>query len=140
VKDGFVTADWARELYGVVLRDGAVDGEATRARRLEIRTERLDGQLPKVEPQESTGIAAVCPGIDKGRFRCMCGNDLGPAHEDWKARVHRRTVPRQACGPHLTLHAELELREFICRECGTLFEVEVARHGETSLQTIRLDA
>jgi len=140
VNDGFVTAHWARELYGVVLRDGAVDGGATRARRLQIRTERLGGHSPKAEPQAVTSIAAVCPGIDKGRFRCLCGTDLGPANEDWKSRSHQSVVTPQACGPHLTLHAELELREFICRECGTLLEVEVARHDQKPLQTIRMDA
>jgi N-methylhydantoinase B len=122
------------------LRDGAVDGGATRARRLQIRTERLGGHSPKAEPQAVTSIAAVCPGIDKGRFRCLCGTDLGPANEDWKSRSHQSVVTPQACGPHLTLHAELELREFICRECGTLLEVEVARHDQKPLQTIRMDA
>jgi N-methylhydantoinase B len=48
-------------------------------------------------------------------------------------------VPAQACGPHLTLHAELELREFVCTECGTLLEIEVARRGQESLATIILD-
>jgi len=48
-------------------------------------------------------------------------------------------VAPQACGPHLTLHAELELREFVCADCGTLLEVEVARHGQESLATVLLD-
>jgi N-methylhydantoinase B len=48
-------------------------------------------------------------------------------------------VPPQACGPHLTLHPELELREFACTECGTLLEVEVARRDQDSLATIVLD-
>ena len=41
-------------------------------------------------------------------------------------------------GP-LTLHTELELREFTCSACGTLLEVEVARKGQESLATIVLD-
>ncbi len=141
VADGFVTPHWASELYGVVVRDGAIDAEATRARRREIRTARLGGRAPKAEPPESTGIAAVCPRIENGkRFRCLCGADLGPASEDWKPRAHRRVVPPQSLGPHLTLHAELELREFACTECGTLLEVEVARQGQESLATIVLEA
>jgi N-methylhydantoinase B/oxoprolinase/acetone carboxylase alpha subunit len=36
VADGFVTEEAARELYGVVFRDGAVDPEATAARRREL--------------------------------------------------------------------------------------------------------
>jgi N-methylhydantoinase B len=139
VKNGFVTPYWASVLYGVVLRDGAVDAEETRRRRREIRTERLGGYPPKSEPREATG--AICPRLENGkRWRCLCRADLGPAHEDWKARAHRRTVLPLACGPHLTLHAELELREFVCAECGTLLEVEVARQGHASLATMVLDA
>jgi N-methylhydantoinase B len=85
-------------------------------------------------------MAAVCPRIENKRFGCLCGADLGPATEDWKKRADRRIAPPQACGPHLTLHAELELREFICGECGTLLEVEVARRDQESIATIILDA
>jgi N-methylhydantoinase B len=141
VNNGLVTVSWASTLYGVVMRDGKVDVAATRDRRRAIRTERVGGNAPKAEPPETTGIAAVCPRIDGGnRFRCLCGADLGPASEDWKAHVEWRNLPPQACGPYLTLHAELELREFICRECGTLLEVEVARRGQASLQTIAIDS
>ncbi len=140
VHNGLVTPPWAAALYGVVLHDGAVDAEATRTRRRDIRSERLGGHARKAEPPENTGLAAVCPRIDDGkRFRCLCGTDLGPATEDWKARAYRRQVAPSACGPHLTLHAELELREFVCADCGTLLELEVARHGQESLATVVLD-
>jgi N-methylhydantoinase B/oxoprolinase/acetone carboxylase alpha subunit len=36
VADGFITEEAARELYGVVFRDGAVDAESTAARRREL--------------------------------------------------------------------------------------------------------
>ena len=141
VNNGLVTPHWASARYGVVMRDGAVDGEATRTRRSAIRAERLGGQAPKLDPPEATGQAAVCPSIENGRrFRCLCGADLGPTSEDWKPRASRRVVPPEACGPYLTLHTELELREFACAECGTLLELEVARRGQESLATIVLDA
>jgi N-methylhydantoinase B len=141
VSNGLLTEERAAVNYGVVLRDGAVDVEATRDRRRAIRTERLGGNAPKAEPPQVDGMAAVCPRIEHNkRFHCLCGADLGPASEDWKPRAYRRVVPPQACGPHLTLHAELELREFICHDCGTLLEVEVARRGQESLATIVLDA
>jgi N-methylhydantoinase B len=140
VRNGLVTPHWASALYGVVLRDGAIDAEATRARRRAIRSERLGGRVPKADPPDGNGLAAVCPAIDQGRrFRCLCGADLGPATESWKPRASARTVPPQAFGPHVTLHAELELREFCCTECGTLLETEVARHGQQSLASIVLD-
>jgi hypothetical protein len=45
-------------------------------------------------------------------IRCICGADLGPGDKDWKARAHQRTVPPHGCGPFVTLHADIELREF----------------------------
>jgi N-methylhydantoinase B len=141
VKNGIVTRERANEIYGVVLRDDAsVDSEATGARRRAIRGERLGGQTPKAEPPLATGLAEVCPAIDTGKhFRCLCGADFGPATQDWKPHAQRRLRPPQAFSPYLTLHTELELREFSCTECGTLLEVEVARKGQESLATIVLD-
>ena len=132
VANGLVTPPSASALYGVVLRDGAVDTEATRQRRVAIRTERLGRRSPNVAPPEDGGN--VCLRIDAyRRFRCVCGADLGPASEDWKARAHRRAVP------HLTLHAELELRVFSCSGWGMLLEVEVSRRSQASLAKIVLD-
>jgi hypothetical protein len=140
VHNGLVTPHLASTLYGVELRDGVVDAEATRTRRRAIRAERLGGHNPKTEPPSADSLAAVCPMIDQAkRFRCLCGADLGPATESWKPRASRRTVPPQAFGPHITLHAELELREFCCSVCGTLLEAEVARRAQDSLATIVLD-
>jgi N-methylhydantoinase B len=140
VANGFVTPHWASALYGVVLGDGVIDEKATQARRREIRSERLVGRAPKAEPPASNGHADPCPRIERDRFRCLCGCDLGPVNADWKPRALRRTLSPQACGPHVTLHAELELREFVCSDCGTLLEVEVARRGQESLAMIILGA
>jgi N-methylhydantoinase B len=140
VHNGLVTPHWAAALYGVVLHDGTVDAEATRVRRRAIRSERLGGHAARAEPPDGDGLAAVCPMIDQAkRFRCICGADLGPATESWKPQASARTVPPQAFGPHITLHDELELREFCCTECGTLLETEVARRGQQSLASIVLD-
>jgi N-methylhydantoinase B len=140
VADGFVTPHWASALYGVALRDGKLDTEATQRRRREIRTERLGGRPPTREPVEAPGLAEICPRVADYRFRCLCGSDLGPAHQGWKSKASRRTVPPRACGPHVTLHAELELREFVCSDCGTLLELEVARRGQESIETIVMTA
>ena len=111
-----------------------------RARAAVRSAERLGGRTPTADPPEGNGLAAVCPAIDQAkRFRCLCGADLGPATESWKPRASCRTVPAQAFGPHITLHAELELREFCCNECGALLETEVARRGQDSLASIVLD-
>jgi N-methylhydantoinase B len=142
VKNGLVTAQRAKEIYGVVLHDdGSVDEQATTARRRAIRAERLGGQAPKAEPPAAAGLAEVCPAIDANKhFRCLCGADLGLATQDWKPHTDMRRIAPDACGPYLTLHDELELRQFVCRECGTLLEIEVARKDQDSIAAITLDA
>jgi N-methylhydantoinase B len=141
VKNGILTRKRANEIYGVALHDDDdVDAEATHARRRAIRSERLGGQPPKADPPPAAGLAEVNPAIDAGRhFRCLCGADFGPATQDWKPKAQRRLRPPRALSPYLTLHAELELREFTCTACGTLLEIEVARKGQESLATIVLD-
>jgi N-methylhydantoinase B len=141
VKTGVVTRARADEIYGVALReDGSVDHEATSKRRRAIRTERIGGQAPKAEPPLAAGLAEVCPMIDdRKHFRCLCGADLGPATQDWKPRAQQRVRSPQMFSPYLTLHSDLELREFVCTACGTLLEVEVARKGQDSLATTVLD-
>ncbi len=109
-------------------------------RRRAIRTERIGGQAPKAEPPPAAGLAEVCPMIDdRKHFRCLCGADLGPATQDWKPRAQQRVRSPQMFSPYLTLHSDLELREFVCTACGTLLEVEVARKGQDSLATTVLD-
>ena len=44
----------------------------------------------------------------------------------------------QDLGRHIRTHAELELREHVCVDCGTLLETEVARKTEASLVTFSL--
>jgi N-methylhydantoinase B len=57
--EGVVTAATARDVYGVVLRDGAIDGEATAARRDELRAAR-----PTVTP-------AAAADLDESRTRTI---------------------------------------------------------------------
>jgi N-methylhydantoinase B len=106
VREGYLSAQSAAELYGVVLDNG---------------------------PAEMT-IAA-----DR-HFHCGCGADLGPADRNWKDHARLRRLPPEACGPHIRLHEELELREFFCPDCASLLEVEVCGKDEDSLWTMALSA
>ncbi|BCH29381.1 methylhydantoinase [Mesorhizobium sp. L-8-10] len=133
IMNGHVSEGAAERQYGVVLADGDIDAKATADRRAAIRAGRL-GRKPSVEPS-ATGLH-----IGEGRFRCGCGCDLGAASGNWKAKAVTRVVPAQDYGPHLRTHAELELREHICGDCGTMLEIEVARHDAESLHTIALSA
>ena len=76
--------------------------------------------------------------IAAGRFACGCGCDLGAATSDWKRHAITRCVDPASYGPHVRTHAELELREHACPDCGSLLEAEVVRKGEASLNTLVL--
>jgi N-methylhydantoinase B len=139
VRIGYVSADVARDVYGVVLtEESRVDESATAAKRAEIRRLRL-GYAPRIEPARTShqDVPDFAIGEDR-HFRCCCGLDFGPASEDWKPKAHRSVVAPETCGPHVRLHAQLELRAFSCADCGTLLELEVCRKDEDSLWTVAL--
>ena len=131
--NGHVTEKAAAYYYGVIVKNGSVDTGATARRRDEIRVERL-GTTP------TKSMAGGDMRADGGRLACSCGCDLGPWSGNWKAYALTKVVPPQVYGPHIRIHPDLELREHICKECGSLLEAEVVRKGEESLVTITLDA
>ncbi len=138
-----VSADSANAIYGVVLTDeGGVDEAATRARRLELRSERVSGEI-STELRASwaeTDDRRLTPDLTldgSGHVRCSCGCDLGAA-PDWKAGSRSRTVEPVTHGPLIRLHEELELREYVCPSCGRLLESSVSRIGEPDLVTSEL--
>jgi N-methylhydantoinase B len=144
VDQGIVSAERAQLDYGVVFRDGTVNSAQTAARRDAIRSQRLSGRTPtrKPEPlQLAPGEGPIGPALklDGDRhIRCRCGQDLGPATENFKEAAVTRIVDPGEHGAHLVLHPELELREHICPACATLLESEVVRRGEPSLHTIEI--
>jgi N-methylhydantoinase B len=131
VVNGHVGVAAARTQYGVVLEGHAIDQKATQKQREAIRTSRL-GNAPK----RAMGAGELF--VSAGRFACSCGADLGPASGNWKDNARTNVVAAQALGRHVRTHAELELREHVCVECGTLLETEVARKTEASLVTFSL--
>lgn len=133
VLNGHVSRQAAQGQYGVVLAGEKVDTEATAARRAAIRADRI-GREPSRQP------GSVDLHTRRGRFLCGCGCDLGSAAENWKAQAVTRVAASGAYGPHIRTHEDLELREHLCTECGSLLEVEVARRGAQSLHTIALNA
>ena len=82
--------------------------------------------------------------VDKGSERvtkCTCGQEFGPAHENWKlgALVHDRD-PKEiypgATGPDKSWCV---YREFTCPGCGTQLEVEAVPPGLPFLSSFEPD-
>jgi N-methylhydantoinase B len=141
VCEGFVSLQWASELYGVVMRGDEVDAVETSLRRTQIRRERLGGRTPSVEP--AADATSDRPGIRLGAERgleCRCGNQLAAPGGNWKDSCHARDVNPKERGPHIRLHADLMMREYYCPSCAALLEVEVLRKDESPLATIVIAA
>lgn len=141
VRDGFVSVESAREIYGVVLaEDGAVEVDATAERRREIRQSRVAGAVDEpVDEQLPAGAVALTPDVHQvgSEVRTRAGAVLGTP-TDWVSGTVRRVVDPAAHGPYLRLHDELELREYLCPLSGRLLWSAVARRGAPDLVPVEL--
>jgi N-methylhydantoinase B len=134
IANGHVTIEAALAQYGVVFEGRSVDEAATQKQRDKIRVSRVGGAALKRSPGKGDLSAAG------GRFACSCGCDLGAWSENWKEKARTNVLGAGELGPHVRTHIELELREHVCVECGSLLETEVVRKGEASLVTLSLSA
>jgi len=147
-----VTADEGERLYGVVLRDGAIDVEATEARRAAIIADRLTWPGPSGSRTAPAGSdeRAVGPGIvvvadgDGRSLACgACRTVLAPADGNWKDGARVREIPLEEGNRHQPPVATLTdddvvLRQFACPGCGCLLDNEVRRAAEPPLWDLRL--
>lgn len=150
VRRNLVSADAAAAVYGVVLRDGAVDHTATDAARAAIRKARLEGARPAA-PSASEGFVRVPGGtvlhpvadtVEAARvdgeavIRCTeCAAGLGGYHDDYKQGTVYRELPIVELG---ALNAwapatDLVAREFFCPGCATALALDIQRPGEPVL-------
>lgn len=138
---GLVSPAAAQEIYGVVGASGpsGVDEEATRARRREIRAERLgreaDGPEERVEVEQSgMPIAEYLQRTAAGATQCTwCGAELAPAGADWKDHAVLRRVPTERAGAFRTGGGEFFLLEACCPSCATLLDTDLAAADDPPL-------
>lgn len=149
---GAISAQVAREEYGVAIEDGAVDAEATSALRQEIRNRRLhDAGLGR----DALAVAASVPegaqtigddiwvDVEGGAFRCAhCGEQTGDISGHTKDRLAVHERPLADIGPRFTDPAafvddEVLWRELFCPGCATRLAAEVVRPQDEPLAEIR---
>src|SRR6201999_3178314 len=140
VRDGAVSAHWARELYGVVLDGETVDQAATERRRSEMLSARKDGRAPA---DGRTGDAAgerlrlwdildvVLSADGSAAYACAaCGTDLsGDGTGDYKSGAVMAEHPLVSRVPHSERAVQLVddtvvVRDFACLGCGRLLATE----------------
>ncbi|OEV10776.1 hydantoinase B/oxoprolinase family protein [Streptomyces nanshensis] len=137
VADGYVTAEVAAHVYGVVLNgdgDGAggADAEATLRRRTEIRAERLGGPPPAHPVAPDAAPDSSAPRRDGDGWYCPASGARLSTGEDWRADVLTRTgaAAERLAGlgvrvrPRESEPAVL-LEELISPACGTLLETRI---------------
>jgi N-methylhydantoinase B len=157
VQASLVSLEWAERIYGVVIRNGAVDQAATDARRDAIRADR---RAASGHPGANEGAAAAWnPEADGVRlsealyydiagpspkYRCRCGHVLGAAEASFKHLAAMARFPVQHVGPEVDPYhvgkGRYEAREFYCPGCWTLLNVEIAQPDDSIVDDARLSS
>jgi N-methylhydantoinase B len=141
VRDGLVSGDVARGLYGV--DDGAPDGRAG------LKLQRLEGASPPAapapeangaEPQTRYAVGSRLSVVSAGdgeAVSCACGRLLARLPDDPKTGCAHRTLPLSAGSP-LNAYGRDDLfvlREYMCPGCGSLVGTQVCPSDEQGIFT-----
>lgn len=148
VASGDFTGENVARVYGVVLTEGEVDGEATAALRCRMRGDRM-GRAPLRDPAphgseccgHAVGDALV---ITDGHWNCRCGEALGPATANYKdGALFREMTAQQVAPEYLSEDPEMAdqvmLREWLCPGCGVRIDTELVRRGDPVLHDVMID-
>jgi N-methylhydantoinase B len=152
-----VSIEWAERIYGVNIRDGAVDHAATEARREAIRQERRAAAAPPATAglgYEAGAWDGARDGVRLGEalfydlsgeepvYRTRSGYVLGPATHAWQELVPIARFPVQRIGPEVNPNhlneGRFELRELYCPSTFTLLGIEIARPDDPVLHDASL--
>ena len=120
-RDGTISMEAALDTYGVVIRDGAVDADATCRRR--------GKPAPTQDAADAEGSYRAPTLVRQdGRLSCArCATPLGMTGAAWKGAVRVESLPvRGLQGAGSGTHPRVELRRFSCPGCGGLLDTELA--------------
>lgn len=145
---GSVTRDAARDLYGVVLSEDALDASATSA----LRAERLSARLAElgvaagdypvrdlpVTHRWADVINLVWDGDEVLVQAAQSGAILGPLGDDWRSVAPWRRVAAEELGPLVRVHEDLELRQYVDPTTGRALWLDFVRPGDEPLVDFRL--
>jgi N-methylhydantoinase B len=155
VAAGAVSPAEAEHQFGVVVRDGVLDDDATVARRAELRGARLaaagERREPKpLEAERPAGALAIGDDmwLDRGAgaYLCAhCGEQVGSiaGHTKELMVMHQHDVADIGVhfgDPGVYVDDEIVWREFFCPGCATRLATEICRPDDEVLVEMRLDA
>jgi N-methylhydantoinase B len=136
VYEGVVSAQTARDIYGVVLDGEGVDFAATEALREQLRAERRTNlERPGggiIQEQERRNAPADHPlrenlEVAGGSIRCTrCKNRLCAASDDWVEACSRKLVSASKAGALREAYAQqFVVEQLYCPSCAVLLETQI---------------
>jgi N-methylhydantoinase B len=152
-RNGAVTLDAARDIYGVVIDKaaGGLDANASTVLRQTMRAARIaraGGKQPRrlageVKLLLTDAIAVRLEGGTPHHCCARCDADLGPARDNYKDHCLREDRPVAHAvplsgEPARYIDATPEFRQFFCPGCGGLIENEIALAGDPVLHDIEM--
>jgi N-methylhydantoinase B len=146
VKEGKIDVETARTVYGVpVTKEGNFDGSVddTRDRLYSERLEDADSYEQPIASAdtEPTGfligeyVTVVADETSGDKYAACrnCETTFASVEDNWKESVVVSESPVSAAGRHRDTPDNYCLREFVCPECGTLLDTEVADRDDPPL-------
>jgi N-methylhydantoinase B len=126
----------AESVYGVIVKDCAVDHGATKRKHAEIRTRRLGGAQVKASSnsQQANGAKRVSKHLvlqPDNKIACSnCDYVIGSANQNYKEHLVRRDSDvREAnpliVDPRIFIHPEVQFRQYFCPSCAAQIETEI---------------
>jgi N-methylhydantoinase B len=141
-----VSVKCAGSLYGVVIDPQTLklDAGLTNKRRKAMLKRRLAlgkgaRRVAQREAEKAVRLMSIGEYLEVVRIgrekvvRCRCGYQFGTSDRNWKESAILLKPPARAAGPYVRLHRDLEIRQYLCPECGRSLCTEVARKGDEIL-------
>ena len=150
VRQGLVSLQAARDIYGVVVDAEAVNQAATAAARNLLRgqrrhdTQRSSSDQASSNPAGGAGVFSALEPTEHplrenlelarhaggGWIRCaQCGHLLCPSDQDWTQACARKLLPPISAGPLMEpLEGQFLLEQLYCPSCAALLETEIVEH------------
>jgi N-methylhydantoinase B len=150
--NGSVTADWAKQAYGVVFdRTGKLDKAATDRTRDQLRAGRL-ANAPKKEHfkanvdgarQVAEGLLLVGSGSEDFLACAKCHTRISSARDNYKLHCVTESHPVTAANPHILdpnnyIDDSVVFQTYVCPGCGLLIQTEILRPGGVPLWDLQL--
>lgn len=133
VTDGFITADTAKTVYGVLFESSnVVDVQGTEALRGKILSNRI-GKKVSFSDKNHTEFGLI---LADNVLKCACCQEsISTSHEDWREKALVDQFPLSSRLKSLNIEiqdrkeADLFLEESYCPNCGVLLETAIKKNA-----------